>query len=274
MGKAGIGRRIVEARDRLRPRLVGNVHDEHAGIEIGEVEPVRPLRIDVGVVRAVALVELRGLMARRRRLIVAFARARQPPASDLGGLRRVAHVEAAIELVVEWMSRLEVRGAGGHVDVFAVAEPKLMYAAGKFAAAIDEGDRLRFLRHGNIEKLEARRLLADLLALIGHCHHVAADLERIRAHIGLRQIGLHDHFGLARIRHVDGGEILRRALMRQPDDTAAVRRDLDRHAFAHAAEAVELVLGEQLEIPADGFVAALQRALVRHAGSLALIIQK
>ena len=207
-------------------------------------------------------------MARGRRLVVAFARAGQPPASDFGRLRRVAHVEAAIELVVERMRRLEVGGAGGHVDVFAVAEPELMHAARELAAAIDEGDRLRFFRHGNVEQLEARRLLSDLLALIGHRHGVAADLERVGAHVGLRQIGLHDDFGLARIGHVDGGEILRRAFVRQPDDAAAVRRDLDRHAFAHAAEAIELVLGEQLEIPADRLVAALQRALFGHQGLL------
>ena len=66
----------------------------------------------------------------------------------------------------------------------------------------------------------------------------------------------HHDLRLARIGDVDGGEILRRALMRQPDDAPAVRRDLDRHAFAHAAEAVERVLGEQLEIPGDRVVGA------------------
>jgi len=39
--------------------------------------------------------------------------------------------------------------------------------------------------------------------------------------------------------------------MRKPDDAPAVRRDLHRHAFAHAAEAAELVMRELLEIPAD-----------------------
>ena len=68
----------------------------------------------------------------------------------------------------------------------------------------------------------------------------------------LRQVGLHHHLGLARIGDVDGGEILRRALVREPEDAAAVGRDLDRHAFAHAAEAVEHVMGEQLEVPGDG----------------------
>ena len=80
---------------------------------------------------------------------------------------------------------------------------------------------------------------------------VSSELERMWL---VRQVGLADHLGLARIGDVDGGEILRRALVRQPDDAAAVRRDLHRHAFAHAAEAVEQVVGEQLEIPGDGAV--------------------
>src|SRR5262249_39072171 len=49
----------------------------------------------------------------------------------------------------------------------------------------------------------------------------------------------------------DGGKILRRAFVREPEDAAAVGRDLDRHAFAHAAETVEQVMAEELEIPGD-----------------------
>ena len=42
--------------------------------------------------------------------------------------------------------------------------------------------------------------------------------------------------------------------MSEPDDAAAIRRDLHRHAFAHAAEAAEQVVGQELEIPGDGAV--------------------
>ena len=41
-------------------------------------------------------------------------------------------------------------------------------------------------------------------------------------HVRLRQVGLHHHARLARIRHVDGGEVLWRALVREPQDAAAV----------------------------------------------------
>ena len=40
----------------------------------------------------------------------------------------------------------------------------------------------------------------------------------------------------------------------------AIGRDLDRHAFAHAAEAVERMLGEQLEVPRNRVVGAFLQA--------------
>ena len=43
--------------------------------------------------------------------------------------------------------------------------------------AVHERDRLRLLRHRNVEQLEARGLLAGLLALIRDRHDVAHDLE-------------------------------------------------------------------------------------------------
>src|SRR5262249_50559821 len=75
----------------------------------------------------------------------------------------------------------------------------------------------------------------------------------------LRQVGLHHHLGLAWIGYVDGGEILRRAFMREPEDAAAVGRDLDRHAFAHAAQTVEQVMADELEIPGDRPAVAADR---------------
>src|SRR5262249_17914751 len=43
------------------------------------------------------------------------------------------------------------------------------------------------------------------------------------------------------------------------EDTAAVGRDLDRHAFAHAAETVEQVMADELEIPGDRPAVAADR---------------
>ena len=43
----------------------------------------------------------------------------------------------------------------------------------------------------------------------------------------LRQVGLHDDLGLARIGDIDGGEVLRGAFVRKPQDTTAIGRDLE-----------------------------------------------
>ena len=183
--------------------------------------------------------------------LVADARARHPPAPDLLRRGRIAHVEDLVALVVELVVGDEIRRARRHVDVFAVAEPELVHAARLVARAVHERDRLRIFRHRDVEQLEAGGLLARLLDLIGHRHDVADHFERVRAHVALRQLGLRHDLRLARIGDVDRGEILRRAFMRQPDDAPPVLGDLDRHAFAHAAEAGELVVGDELEIPFD-----------------------
>ena len=180
MHEAGVGRRVGPGRDFLRVRLVGNVEDVHAAVDIGEVAAVRPLRIDVAVVRAVALVER---VARRRRHVVALLRARHVPAAELDRLRRIAHVDAAIELVVLRMRRHEVRRARRHVHVFAVAEPELMHAARMRARAVEERDRFRIFRIGDVEQLHAGRLQALLLGLVGDRHQVAAGFQRVRAHV-------------------------------------------------------------------------------------------
>ena len=80
----------------------------------------------------------------------------RPTSFGLDGLRTS---KIAVELVVELVVRDEVRRARRHVDVLAVAEPELVHAARFGARAVDERDRLRLLRHRDVEQLEARRLL-------------------------------------------------------------------------------------------------------------------
>ena len=63
-------------------RLVGDIEDHCAAVDIADVGAIRPLRKDVGVVRPKAGIELRIEPLRRRRS-VAFARTRKPPAADL-----------------------------------------------------------------------------------------------------------------------------------------------------------------------------------------------
>ena len=67
--------------------------------------------------------------------------------------------------------------------------------------------------------------------------------------MGLRQIGARDDFRGARVADVDGGEVLGGTFVSQPQDAAPIFGDLDRHAFADAAEPVELMMGELPKIP-------------------------
>src|ERR1700730_15902049 len=80
--------------------------------------------------------------------------------------------------------------------------------------------------------------------------------------MGLRQIRLYHHFRLARIGDIARGEIFRNALMGEQEKAPTVGRDLNRHPLPHAAESVERMLRDQLEVPGDGLIRALlERAL-------------
>ncbi len=242
-----VGRRVRPARDQPRPRAVGNIDHHGAAVEVAEIAAVGALGIDVGVVRAKAGVEFRRQALRRRR-IVAFHGARQVPASERQRLRRVAHVDDAVDLVVLRIARLELRVGASHVHRGAVDEPQRMAAPRRRARGVEERDRARLLRHADVEQLEARRLQAEARHLVGDRHQIARGLERIGAHLGMRQIGLHDHSRRARIGDIDRGEVLRRALVREPQDAAPAARELHRHALAHAAKAVQAVLGEEFHV--------------------------
>ena len=248
MGEPVIGRMIVPARHHFRPGPVRNVENDHPAVDIAEIGAVGALWIDVCIVRAEAGVGA-FRMTHRRRLAVALSRARQPPAADLDRLRRVLHVDDPVELVILGVGRREVRRAGAHVDVFAIGKPQLMNAARMGPGAIEERDRTRGFRHRDVEQLEPRGLQPLLFRLIGDRHDVADRFQRIRAHMGLRQIGPCDDFRGAWIADIDGGKIFRRALVSQPQDAAPVLGDLDRHALANAAEPVELVMCELPKIP-------------------------
>ena len=167
------------------------------------------------------------------------------------GLDGIAHVEDPVALIVQRMGRREIGGAAAQMDELAVAEPELVHAARMRSGAVDEGDRFRIFRHRNVEQFEAGGLQSLLLGLVGDRHDIAGDLQRVRPHVALGQRGLHDDARLARIGYVDGGEVLGRAFVREPQDAPAVGSDLDRHAFAHAAEAIELMMRDQLEVARD-----------------------
>ena len=181
----------------------------------------------------------------RRRLGIAVARAGQPPTPDLRGTRGLADVDDAVALIVLRIAGREVRGAPAQVDVGAVHEPEVMDTAGVRPRGIEEGDGARAPGVADVEDLEPRRLEADPGRLVGDDEEVAGEIQRVRAHVGVRQVGLEDDRGLGGLRHVDGGDVLRRGLVGQPQHAPAVARELDHHALAHVAEAAEVGVGEQ-----------------------------
>jgi hypothetical protein len=74
------------------------------------------------------------------------------------------------------------------------------------------------------------------------------DVEGVRPHLAVGQIGLGDHGGLLRLGHVHRRDVLRRRLVGEPQHAAAVPGELDGHALAAVAEAVQLVVGQELHV--------------------------
>src|SRR5690606_36224553 len=122
--------------------------------------------------------------------------------------RWVLHAEDPVELVIIRVSRREVGSAGGHMNIFAVAEPKLMYTARGRPGCIEKGDSLRVLRNGDVEELEPGRLQAWLLDLISHGHDVSGQLQRVGTHVLRWQIRLYDNFRITRVTDVNAGKVL------------------------------------------------------------------
>ena len=149
-----------------------------------------------------------------------------------------------------------------------------MHAARIRPGPVEKADALRVFRRRNVEQFEAGRLQSGLRGLIGDGKDVAHRFERIGAHLRMRQVGARDDLQLARVADIDRSEILRRAFMREPQDAAAVLRELHRHAFAHAAEPLERIMPEQFEIPGQRTVicpSALGHSSLPSAGSCEIV---
>ena len=115
-------------------------------------------------------------------------------------------------------------------------------------------NQLRLFRHADVEQVETRGRQSGALCLIGHRHHIADDIERIRAHLGVRQLRLDHDPRHSRVRHVDAREILGRGFVREPQDAAAVARELHRHALADATEALQVVMGKKAHVQRERLI--------------------
>ncbi len=134
------------------------------------------------------------------------------------------------------------------MDGLAIDEPELMHAARMRTRAVEEGNPARHFGLGNVEQLDPGGLGALFRRLIGNRHDVAADFERIGAHLTMRQVRLHHELGVPGIADIDAGEVLGRGFMREPQNAPPVLRELQAHALAEPAEAGEFVLGNQLHV--------------------------
>src|SRR5215813_5842308 len=137
-------------------RLVGDVEDDDATIDIGRIGTVGPLGINVDVVRAEASIE--PLMPYGRWHVVALPGSRQPPTSHFLRLAGVTYVDDGIELMVFGGGRNKIRRTAADVHVFAIHKPHEMGALRVRSRAVEEGDRARSGGVADVKQFHARRL--------------------------------------------------------------------------------------------------------------------
>ena len=109
------------------------------------------------------------------------------------------------------------------------------------------------LRLADVKNIETGRFVAGFRRLISDRQRIADDVQRIGTHAAMRQLGLHDDLRIARIADVHAAEIFRCRLMGEPQNAPSVRRQLHVYALAHATEAAEFVVREELHVPRHGF---------------------
>src|ERR1700730_18095462 len=99
VGEPVIRRMVIPARHHLGMRHVGNVEDDQPAVDIAKIGAVRPLGIDIGVVRTEA-----GIGTLRVALGRALAGAPpcpgEPPAADLDGLGGGLYIDDSVEHVI------------------------------------------------------------------------------------------------------------------------------------------------------------------------------
>src|SRR5205814_4340760 len=147
------------------------------------------LRIDLDVVRAVAVVDGLSLRQAHRQAAVPDAGARQPPSPRLARLARIAHVNGEVELIVLRVLGIEVGGAAREVGELAVHEPEPVDAAGLRPRSVEEGEaqilqRPRVFHAGRVADVEEPhpgRLLIGPLCPVGYGPHTAGAPARVAA---------------------------------------------------------------------------------------------
>jgi len=108
------------------------------------------------------------------------------------------------------------------------------------ARQVEEGDRARLGRPGQVVHLDARRPLAGRVHLVGHDQQLAADGQRVRPHATVRQHGLGEQLRRPGIGDVEHAEVGRPPLVRQVEVAAAASFEQG-NALAAVAVAAQVV---------------------------------
>ena len=242
MGEAGQRGMIIQPADHLRMRLVGDVEDDDAAIDIGRIGAVGPLGVDVDVMRAEAGIEL--LMPHRRGHVVALPGAGQPPASHLLRLTGVTHVNDGVELVIFRVGGDKIGRAAADVHVFAIHEPHVVGALGVRSGAVEERDGAWIGGVADVEQLHACRLQPSLLGLIRHSQRVPHEIQGIRPHLGVRQLGLRHELRFGRIGDIHNREVYGGAFVGNVHDAASISGLLQPHPLPAIAEATQVTVAD------------------------------
>ena len=123
-----------------------------------------------------------------------------------------------------------------------------MGALGVRPGAVEEGDGAGIGGVADVKQLYARRLQPGLLGLIRHGQRVPHQIEGVRPHLAVRQLGLGHELWLGRIgdihdREVDGG-----AFVGNVHDAASIAGLLQPHALATIAKATQVAVADQAHV--------------------------
>ena len=154
--------------------------------EIGAVGPLRDRRWCCAARKPASNLCRDGARAAARRRLRACRAATSGPTST--GFDGIAHVDDAVELVVLRVARLEVRRAGA-MWTYSPSTNHSWWTPRECGPEASKNEiDFGVFGHADVEQFEARRLSCRAcLHLVGDRHQVADDLERVGAHLRLRQ---------------------------------------------------------------------------------------
>ena len=112
------------------------------------------------------------------------------------------------------------------------------------------------LGHAHVKNIHTRGLQTHRRRLIRHGQQIVHHIQRVGAQLHVREVCLHNEFGVQGIAHIDTGKILRRRLVCKPQNPSAFGVELHGNAFPKTAKACQLVVGQKLHIERQRLISA------------------